>query len=235
MPDPRLVRMRTRRVLGTVLAALGALLLLDAALTLAWREPVTWLIDRGAQPRLERRLATLDRRFTAALGPRMPARLSAAARIELAARALARETRPGDPLGRIAIPSISARFVVVEGTDPHDLRFGPGHYVPTALPGEPGTFGLAGHRTTHLQPFRSIDALRPGDAIVMTMPYGRFTYRVQGTRIVTPSDVAVLTRNGGGERIVLTACHPLYSAAQRIVVTGRLVSARALGPAAARA
>ena len=226
--------MRTRRVLGAVLAVLGALLVLDAALTLAWREPVTWLLDRGGQPRLERRLATLDRTFAATLGHELPARLSAGARLDVAAHALDRRTRPGDPLGRISIPSIGARFVVVQGTASHDLRFGPGHYVPTALPGEGGTFGLAGHRTTHLQPFRSIDALRPGDTIVMTMPYGRFTYRVEGTQIVAPSDVGVLTRAAGAERIVLTACHPLYSAAQRIVVSGRLVSATPLGAAVGR-
>ncbi len=226
--------MRTRRVLGAGLAVLGALLILDAALTLAWREPVTWLLDRGGQPRLERRLATLDRTFAAELPRELSARLSASERLDVAARALARATRPGDPLGRISIPSIGVRFVVVEGTTSHDLRFGPGHYVPTALPGEGGTFGLAGHRTTHLQPFRSIDALRPGDTIVMTMPYGRFTYRVEGTRIVAPSDVGVLTRAAGTERIVLTACHPLYSAAQRIVVSGRLVGATPLGAAAGR-
>jgi sortase A len=226
--------MRTRRVLGTALAALGALLLLDVALTLAWREPVTWLLDRGGQPRLERRLATLDARFGATMARDLPARLSAGARMDAAAHALARRSRPGDPLGRLSIPAIGVRFVVVQGTGSGDLRFGPGHYQATALPGEQGVFGLAGHRTTHLQPFRSIDALRPGDRIVMTMPYGRFIYRVEGTRIVAPSDVAVLTRTGSGQRIVLTACHPLFSAAQRIVVSGRLVRASALGPAAVR-
>ena len=66
----------------------------------------------------------------------------------------------------------------------------------------------------------------------MTMPYGRFTYRVSGTRIVAPSAVNVLARPRGTERIVLTACHPLYSAAKRIVVFGRLATAQPRGVAA---
>lgn len=219
---------RARRAAGTTLALIGALLLLDVALTLVWREPVTWLMDRGEQPRLERRLTALDRTFA----PALPAQATAAPRMALAADALSRRLRPGDPLGRIDIPRIGARFVVVQGTDGADLRAGPGHYPATALPGQRGTVGLAGHRTTHLQPFRSIDALHPGDRIVMTMPYGRFTYRVSGTRIVAPSAVNVLARPRGIERIVLTACHPLYSAAQRIVVIGRLARAQPLGVAA---
>ncbi len=219
---------RARRVAGTALAVIGALLLLDVALTLAWREPVTWLMDRREQPRLERGLTALDRSFA----PALPAQAPAAPRMALAAQALGRRLRPGDPLGRIDIPRIGARFVVVQGTAGADLRAGPGHYTATALPGQRGTVGLAGHRTTHLQPFRSIDALKPGDRIVMTMPYGRFTYLVRGTRIVEPSAVNVLARSRGTEQIVLTACHPLYSAAKRIVVFGRLAKAQPLGVAA---
>ena len=79
---------------------------------------------------------------------------------------------------------------------------------------------IAGHRTTYGAPFRHIDELERGDRIVMRMPYGRFTYRVERTRIVDPSEVGVV-RDVGHEQLVLTACHPLYSAAQRIVVFAR--------------
>ena len=54
------------------------------------------------------------------------------------------------------------------------------------------------------------------------MPYGGFTYAVETTEIVEPSDVEVV-RDVGHERVVLTACHPEYSAAERYVVFGRLV------------
>ena len=49
------------------------------------------------------------------------------------------------------------------------------------------------------------------------MPYGRFTYRVERTRIVPPTATEVTDRVGY-DRLVLSACHPLYSAAQRIIV-----------------
>jgi sortase A len=64
------------------------------------------------------------------------------------------------------------------------------------------------------------------------MPYGRFTYRVERTRIVAPTATWV-TRRVGHDRLVLTACHPLYSAAQRIVVFARLVDSQPRGAAAA--
>ncbi|CAB4918028.1 unannotated protein [freshwater metagenome] len=213
----------SRRTIGAVLAVVGALLLADAALTLLWREPVSWALHRGDQAQLRERLAQAQR--DGALAPGATDAQGPAAAMAHAARRLGRSAQPGDPLGSISIPRIGARFVVVEGTGRDELREGPGHYVHTALPGESGTVGLAGHRTTYQQPFRSIDALAPGDRIVVRMPYGRFTYRVTGTRIVAPSQVSVLARASSGDQLVLTACHPLFSARQRIVVTARLTAA----------
>jgi LPXTG-site transpeptidase (sortase) family protein len=56
------------------------------------------------------------------------------------------------------------------------------------------------------------------------MPYGTFTYRVEMTRIVQPTALWV-TRDAGYQRLVLSACHPLYSASKRIVVFARLSAA----------
>ena len=129
---------------------------------------------------------------------------------------------PGDALGRIRLPAIAASFVMVQGTDGASLRKGPGHYPETALPGEPGTVAVAGHRTTYQAPFRRLDDLDVGDEVRLEMPYGTFSYRVERTRIV-PADALWVTRSVGHPQVVLTACHPLYSAAQRIVVFARLV------------
>jgi sortase A len=150
------------------------------------------------------------------------------------ARTLEQRTRGGRPLGELRIPRLDTHYVVVEGTNTDNLRRGPGHYRGTALPGQPGTVGIAGHRTTYGAPFRHLDALRAGDAITITMPYGRFVYRVEGTRIVKPQDVSSL-RSIGRQRLALTACHPLYSAAQRLVVLARLETATPRGAAVAPA
>ena len=119
----------------------------------------------------------------------------------------------------------------MQGTGTADLRRGPGHYPDTPLPGQRGTVAIAGHRTTYGAPFHDVDDLRRGDAIVLSMPYGRFTYRVQRTRIVEPTATEV-TDPVGYDRLVLSACHPLYSAAQRIIVFARLEKSEARGPAA---
>ena len=126
-------------------------------------------------------------------------------------------------MAELRIPRIGLHAVVVRGTAAADLREGPGLLDGTPLPGEHGTTAIAGHRTTHGAPFRHLDALRRGDAITLRLPYGTFRYVVEGQRVVAPSDLSVL-RRVGHDRVVLSACHPLFSAARRIVVSARLVA-----------
>jgi sortase A len=82
--------------------------------------------------------------------------------------------------------------------------------------------GIAGHRTTHGAPFRDIDSLKRRDAVVLEMSDATYVYRVERTRIVPPSEVSV-KRRVAYDRLILSACHPLYSAAERIVVFARFV------------
>ena len=138
-----------------------------------------------------------------------------------AAKALARSRRDGQAVAELRIARIGLHAIVVRGTSPADLREGPGLIAGTPLPGERGTTAIAGHRTTYGAPFRHLDALRRGDAITLRLPYASFRYRVEGRRIVDPGDLSVL-RRVGHDRLVLSACHPLFSAARRIVVLARL-------------
>ncbi len=120
----------------------------------------------------------------------------------------------------------------VQGTDGPSLRKGPGHYTGvTQLPGEGGTVGIAGHRTTYEAPFREVDQLGAGDRITLRMPYGLFTYEVTGHRIVPASYSEAFSTAGSGERLVLSACHPLYSSSERILVDAKLVASQPLGSA----
>jgi sortase A len=219
---------RLLRDVSCVLIISGVLLALDAAVTLVWQEPVTAVIAMIRQGAVSKRLLTLR---TAPLSPADDQALRALntinQRIAYLARREQRQARTGDAIGRIVIPRIGASFDVVQGTDDLSLQKGPGHYPATAFPGLGATVAIAGHRTTYLAPFRHIDALRPGDRIVLEMPYARFVYAVQMHRIVLPTALWI-TRNVGYERLVLSACNPLYSAAQRIVVFARL---RSLAPA----
>ena len=142
-------------------------------------------------------------------------------RISFLARREQRQVTTGAAIGRIVIKKIGASFDIVQGTDTASLEKGPGHYPGTAFPGLGQTVAIAGHRTTYLAPFRHIDSLAPGDRIVVKMPYGRFTYVVQYHKIVLPTALWVIN-NVGYDRLVLSACNPLYSAAQRIIVFARL-------------
>src|SRR5262249_1475289 len=139
------------------------------------------------------------------------------------ARSLRRRLKDGDAAGRIRIRKIDASYVIVKGTDPAALRKGPGIYDHTPFPGARGTTGIAGHRTTYPPPFRHTDKLGPGDDMEVDMPYATFHYRVQKRQIVTPDSVWIIRRQPY-DRLVLSACHPLYSAAKRIIVFARLAS-----------
>ena len=216
-PRPR----RAVRALSTLLIVAGALVLADGIATLVWQEPVTAVYARVQQERLGDELEALERAAPAPGERRVLARLpDPRRRLGFAARALARRSEPGDPVGRLRAPAIGLSTVVVEGTGGAELRAGPGHYPDTALPGQRGTVAIAGHRTTYGAPFRRLDDLEPGDRIELEMPYGSFAYRVERTRIVAPTAVDVVDRVAY-DRLVLTACHPLYSASERIVVLAR--------------
>lgn len=231
--EPRERRRRALRRLSTVLIAAGVLVLADAAATVLWMEPLTALQTSVRQHGLRGDLHHLDAQGPTALEARALAGLKDSdRRIAVLARSLARRTAPGDAIARLRIPRLGADFVVVKGSDPSDLRKGPGTFDGTPLPGLRGTVAIAGHRTTYLAPFRHLDDLHPNDRITIEMPYATFTYRVQRTRIVSPAAIKVL-RDVGYERLVLSACHPLFSAAQRIIVVSRLTSVAPLGAARA--
>ena len=224
-PRPRSERRRRAlRALSTVLIAAGVLMLADAAATVLWLEPVTALQTSLRQHGLRADLRHLEKAAPTPMESRALAGLhDSDRRIRVLARSLQRRTAPGDAIARLKIPRLGSDVVVVKGSDPADLRKGPGTYDDTPLPGLGGTTAIAGHRTTYLAPFRHLDDLRRGDRITVEMPYGTFTYRVQRTRIVSPAAIKVL-RDVGYARLVLSACHPLFSAAQRIIVVARLTA-----------
>jgi sortase A len=238
----RRARHRHWHRLGTVFVVAGVVLIAYAAATLFWRDPITDLYARYQQHRLAVQLEATFRAWQAqtegdgALAA--PAQATAAAgepaveaadpaaerrRVAAAARALQATLEGGEPLGRLRIPSLGIDPVFVHGTSwARDLSRGPGHYEQTALPGLGKTVAIAGHRTTFGAPFRHIDKLDRGDEIVVQVAYGTFHYRVFEHEIV-PNDDWTVIRQRGFETLVLSACHPLYSAKKRWIVYARLV------------
>jgi sortase A len=216
------------RALSTLLIVAGVLLLADVGATLVWQEPVTAVIG------LIKRADTDTRYLSYRTMPLSSAQLSSLqrltgdeARTAYLARQEQRTVPRGAAVGRLVIHSLGVTYDFVQGTNTGDLERGPGHYASTGLPGEGQTVAIAGHRTTYLAPFRNLNELHRGDRIVLRMPYGIFTYAVQSQRVVAPN-AWWITRNVGYDRLVLSACNPLYSASQRIAVFAKLVRTQPL-------
>ena len=119
---------------------------------------------------------------------------------------------------------------VSHGTDPEQLDVGVGHYLSTGLPGAVGNFAVAGHRSTHGQPFANFDRLRTGDRVIVQTRDNWFTYVLDVDARVTPDDSWVLDENPGGiankvgsrRLITLTTCTPRYGSSGRWIWWGHL-------------
>lgn len=225
-----------RRRVAIVLGVVGLLLLAEAVVTLTWKEPFTGYLAAQAQDDLDKQLdnqkVALDASEQRSVATIRNADARARRRMALLAGRYERNVTEGEALGRIQIPRMGIDFVFVQGIEGASLRKGPGHYAGvTKLPGQGGTVGIAGHRTTYEAPFREVDELGAGDRVTLRMPYGLFTYEVTGHRIVAADYSEAFSTAGSGERLVLSACHPLYSSDERVLVDAKLVSVQPLGSA----
>ena len=109
-------------------------------------------------------------------------------------------------IGRMEISRLGLSAVVVEGIDKRTLRRAVGHIPGTALPGQSGNVGIAGHRDTFFRPLKDIQV---DDIITLTTRGGEYRYRVVSSRVVSPDDVEVLNP-AGNEVLTLVTCHPFY-------------------------
>jgi sortase A len=213
---------RAGRVLGVLLIAAGVLTLAWVVVVWRWQDPFTAVYTHIEQNRLahsyERRVHTYRPRPTH--GEDL-----AAVQVQIAAeaRAYRASLHTGDAVGRLKIGRIGLKMVVVQGTDDETLKKGPGHYTPSALPGEGHLIYVAGHRTTYLAPFASINDIKVGDYVTFSVPYATFTYRVRRHYIVRSDQLSVL-RDHGREILRLQACHPRFFATHRYIVDATLVS-----------
>jgi sortase A len=225
---------RLTHILSIALITAGVIVIADAAITLAYQEPLSSIYSSIKQSEKAGQLKRLESDFLSPQDVREIQHSTAEAKqqkdpkvldqnLSKFAQRLVDQSKPGDALGRIEAPDMNGlNMVFVQGTDESSLELGPGHYPETAMPGQGRTVAIAGHRTTYLAPFRHIDSMHAGDKITLKMPYGTFVYSVQKTQIVDPSDVGII-HDTGYERLVLSACNPVYSAAQRFIVFARLV------------
>jgi sortase A len=246
--DEHLTYPDVARIIGTGLISTGIGLLAFVVITVVWGDPFTHWSEARAQRELAGQLGTtfaVDEQALRAL-PTLDPRLTRGAE-----RRLRRSLNEGAAVGRLRIDRIGLDKIVVKDATPAALDKGPGFYRETGFSGTGLPVAIAGHRTTHGAPFLKIDKLQPGDRIVVDVPYARFNYIVTRTEIITPTnwsiiDVGAYARSaadrermrrtgrcpgGSCEHLVLTACHPKYSARQRIAVFARLAQVSLRGAA----
>jgi sortase A len=221
-PSSRKRRFASR--LGLAIAALGLVLIVWAIVILFFGDPVTALYQDWRQHQMSGQLNKEFKQFSSsALFSKKSKQLSPAA-IRGAAWRFSVQAHAGQPIGRIEIPRIGLNKVFVNGTDwATDLSRGPGRYPQSSWPGMGKVTAIAGHRTTFGAPFRHIDEIARGDRVRLLMPYGTFTYRVFRHEVVPSNDWSILHRRRF-DTLVLSACHPLYSASHRWIVFARLVA-----------
>ena len=136
-------------------------------------------------------------------------------RIHQYADSLSKHVAP--PLAVIRIDRVHVEAPVLEGTDDLTLNRGVGHIAGTALFGQNGNIGLAGHRDGF---FRGLKNIRVGDRIDLEEPGRTETYIVERLEIVEPENVSVL-RSSGKPALTLVTCYPFYfigAAPRRFIV-----------------
>jgi sortase A len=216
---------RAARITGTVLIVVGLCSVAWALVVWQWQDPFTAVYTKYQQHKLA---SSFSHRFedyrpppAARPTPGMSAKQQRVL-VAAAARAYRRSLREGAPVGRLTVPRLGLKTIVVNGTGHGDLTKGPGRELHTFMPGENELVYVAGHRTTYLAPFAHIDSLKPGDPVTFVLPYATFHYEITGHRIVEADDLAVLLSHHR-ERLALQACHPRFFASHRYIAYAKLV------------
>ncbi len=124
---------------------------------------------------------------------------------------------------RIVIPAIQVDAPVVEGDDWESLKYGSGHLIASANPGERGNCVISAHNDIYGEIFRDLSDLKVGDEIVVYTETQEYHYHVEQTRIVDPTEISVLSATSTPV-ITLISCYPYGIDSHRIVVIGSLRS-----------
>jgi sortase A len=124
---------------------------------------------------------------------------------------------------RMVIPRIGVDAPVVRGDTWEDLKWGIGHRVGSAYPGEPGNVVVSAHNDAYGEIFRHLNRLEPGDEILLYTRGDVYRYQVRGVEIVMPNQVDVMDPTVEPVLTMIT-CYPYLINTYRIVVVADLVT-----------
>lgn len=122
---------------------------------------------------------------------------------------------------RIQVPAIGIDAPVVQGDGWEQLKKGVGQHLGTSDPGRPGNMVLSAHNDIFGEIFRDLDRLKPGDQVIIYTNQRAYTYVVNNSKIVEPTQVEVMEATSHPS-VTLISCYPYLVDNQRIVVSARL-------------
>jgi sortase A len=129
----------------------------------------------------------------------------------------------GETVGEIRIDRLHLDAVIAQGDSDAVLRRAVGHLADTPMPGDAGNVVLAAHRDTFFRPLKEV---RAGDVIDIVDMEHHWQYRVEWSRVVSPSATDVLARTEDNT-LTLVTCYPfeyIGRAPTRFVVRAVLIS-----------
>jgi len=110
---------------------------------------------------------------------------------------------------------------IVQGDGWEQLKKGVGQHIGSANPGEASNLVLSAHNDVFGEIFRNLDKLQPGDEVVLYTSQQSFSYTVETTMIVEPTQVEVMAPASDGV-VTLISCYPYMVSNKRIVVIASL-------------
>lgn len=225
LTDPRPKPRRRQRV--SVLGVLAALLIAKGLTIGAY---LVWMLVIG-----DAISASSQQEHGSAVSQQLAEAASAAPAVPSTTVPPASTLAPADgaPLAVLYVPRFGADYHrgIAETTDAESMldssALGLGHYDTTQMPGEPGNFAVAGHRSADGGAMHVINETQLGDPIYVQTEQGWYTYRYRDTEYVQTSQVSVLNQvpdtpqtQPADRLITLMTCNPLYSTSERLVAFG---------------
>jgi sortase A len=217
---------RALGVVGESLITLGAIVLLF----LVWQ----LYINNAVLANQQVGLTTQQSRDWAAIVP-SPVASAAQENTDFGPPPVVPAVGAGEQFGILYIPRLGpdSQRAVRDSVDPISvLNHGYyGHYPDTQLPGEPGNFALAVHRTGWGSSFADAPKLQAGDEIYLETAEGFYTYTFRNYEYVLPTAVQVVLPVPGSDAppgdqmlITITTCNPLLGDAERMITYGVFTS-----------
>jgi sortase A len=128
------------------------------------------------------------------------------------------------PIARLTAKSREIDLIVLEGGSGRTLAFGPGHLSASAMPGETGNAVIAGHRDTHFQFLKDVEA---GELLSIESTKGqKHLYKVLGADVVD-SRKGSLVLDTDAAMLTLVTCYPFDAREPggplRFIVTAKML------------